>query len=63
VAKELAARQLGDDGGAVDHDELFLAVPSVERVDQPGNQFFAGPTLTGDENRGARERGHLRDLA
>jgi hypothetical protein len=63
VAEELAARQLRDNRRAVEHDEITLLGPRIQRVNQTRDQLLARATLAEDEHRRIREVRHLDDLA
>ncbi|GEB57470.1 hypothetical protein SGA01_30750 [Streptomyces gardneri] len=60
VAEELAARERGHDGRAVEEDQLLVAAPGVEGVDEPGDQLPSGAALPGDQHGGVAEGGQAR---
>jgi hypothetical protein len=50
VSEELAAAQLRDDRGAVEHDEVPLVRAGVEQVGQAGEQLLAGAGRAGQQD-------------
>ncbi len=63
MAEEFAARQFGNDGRAVDYDEIALACIGIEFVNDATKQFLSSAALTTEENGCRREARDLDDLA
>jgi hypothetical protein len=63
MAEEFAARQFGNDGRAVDYDEITLADIEIEFVNDATKQFLSSAALTTEENGCRREARDLDDLA
>ncbi len=63
VAEQLAARQRRDDRGAVHDDQVPLALPRVQVVEQPRQQLLPGAALARPATRGGGERRRSRPPA
>src|SRR5690348_13815004 len=63
MSEELATRKCRHDSCAVHDNERSLVRPTVERMDQPGNELLSGPALTREQDRCLIEGSYFHNLA